>query len=83
MGILSWILMGLIAGVLGKFLMPGRDPSGWIITIVLGILGAVVGGFVGSQLGLGSVQGFDIRSLALAIGGTVAVLAVYRLVKRS
>ncbi|MCO6459628.1 MAG: GlsB/YeaQ/YmgE family stress response membrane protein [Pirellulaceae bacterium] len=82
MGILSWILMGLIAGVLGKFLMPGRDPSGWIITIVLGILGAVVGGFVGSQLGLGSVQGFDIRSLALAIGGTVAVLAIYRLVKR-
>ena len=55
MGILSWILLGLIAGALAKFIMPGRDPGGLIVTILIGIAGAIVGGFLGSFIGLGRV----------------------------
>lgn len=82
MGILSWIVLGLIAGALGKFFMPGKDPSGWIVTILLGVAGAVVGGFVGAQLGFGTVQGFDVRSLVLAVVGTMLVLLGYRLIAK-
>lgn len=77
MGILSWIVLGLLAGVVAKWIMPGQQPGGIVATIVLGILGAVVGGFLGTQLGLGDVQGFDLRSLALAIGGGVVVLFLF------
>lgn len=80
MGILSWIIFGLIAGALAKWIMPGNDPGGCIVTILLGIVGASVGGFIGTQLGLGTVQGFDIRSFFIAIVGAVVVLAVYRAV---
>jgi len=82
MGILSWIIMGLIVGVLAKFIMPGKDPGGIIITILLGIAGALVGGFIGSFLGLGSITGFNVGSFLLAIGGTALLLLVYRLVKK-
>ena len=68
MGILSWILMGLIVGVIAKVVMPGPDPGGIFITILLGIGGAFVGGYVGSFLGLGSVTGFNLGSLLLAVG---------------
>lgn len=78
MGILSWILFGLIAGALAKMLMPGNDPGGCLVTIVLGILGSVVGGFIGTALGFGTVRGFDLRSLAIAILGTIVLLVVYR-----
>jgi uncharacterized membrane protein YeaQ/YmgE (transglycosylase-associated protein family) len=78
MGILSWILMGLIVGALAKWIMPGRDPGGIIITILLGIAGAFVGGFIGSALGLGSVTGFNIGSLALAVGGALLLLWGHR-----
>ncbi len=81
MGIITWIIFGLIAGALAKFIMPGRDPGGIIITIVLGIAGAVVGGFIGTQLGLGNVTGFDIRSFLIAVGGAIVLLAVYRALK--
>ena len=81
MGILSWIIMGLIVGVLAKWIMPGRDPGGFVITIVLGIAGAFVGGFVGTQLGLGAVTGFNLGSFVLAIGGAVLLLIIYRLVR--
>lgn len=63
MGILAWIVLGLIAGLLAKLLMPGRDPGGIIITILLGIGGALVGGFLGTQLGFGGLSGFDLRSM--------------------
>ena len=69
MGILAWIVFGLIAGAIAKLLMPGRDPGGFIITILLGIVGAVVGGFIGNAIGLGSVTGFDIRSFIVAVLG--------------
>jgi uncharacterized membrane protein YeaQ/YmgE (transglycosylase-associated protein family) len=82
MGILSWIVMGLIVGVLAKFIMPGKDPGGIIITILIGIGGAFVGGFIGSHLGLGTVTGFNVGSLLLATGGAVLLLILYRFIKR-
>jgi len=82
MGIFAWIVLGLIAGVLAKFIMPGRDPGGIIITILLGIGGAVVGGFIGTQLGFGDISGLDLRSLAIAVGGGVLLLFVYRVLRR-
>jgi uncharacterized membrane protein YeaQ/YmgE (transglycosylase-associated protein family) len=82
MGILSWIVMGLIVGVLAKFIMPGKDPGGLIVTILIGIAGAFVGGFVGSFLGLGTVTGFNIGSLLLAIGGGIILLGAYRMIKK-
>ena len=82
MGILSWIVMGLVVGLLGKLIMPGKDPGGIMITVLLGIAGAFVGGFIGSRLGLGSVTGFNLGSLLLAIGGAVLLLILYRLIKK-
>ncbi len=82
MGILSWIVFGLIAGALAKWIMPGDDPGGVLVTIVIGVAGAFVGGYVGTMLGLGTVEGFDIRSFFVAIGGAVLVLAGYRAVKK-
>jgi uncharacterized membrane protein YeaQ/YmgE (transglycosylase-associated protein family) len=82
MGILSWIVMGLIVGVLAKFFMPGKDPGGFIVTTLIGIAGAFVGGYIGSFLGLGAVTGFTLGSLLLAIGGAIILLILYRVVKR-
>ena len=81
---LYWTLMGLLAGALAKFLVPGRDPSGCIVTVALGIIGAWFGGFVGSALGWGSVTSgrFDARSVGLATAGAVVVLLLGRLVRR-
>jgi uncharacterized membrane protein YeaQ/YmgE (transglycosylase-associated protein family) len=81
---LRWIVLGLVAGGLAKYLMPGRDPSGCIVTTTLGILGAFIGGLIGTQLGLGKVTGgpLDLWSLALATLGAVVILAVGRVVKR-
>lgn len=81
MGILSWIVFGLIAGLVAKFLMPGKDPGGIIVTTLLGIAGALVGGFISTQLGYGSLSGFDLRSLAIAIGGSLLLLGLYRIIK--
>lgn len=82
MGIITWIVMGLIVGVLAKFIMPGKDPGGLIVTILLGIAGAFVGGYIGSLLGLGAVSGFNVVSLLLAIGGAVLLLILYRMIKK-
>ena len=82
MGILAWIVLGLVAGVLARFIMPGRAPMGLMGTIILGIIGAVVGGFIGTQLGWGNVYGFDLRSLLLAVGGGVVVLFIVGLIRK-
>jgi uncharacterized membrane protein YeaQ/YmgE (transglycosylase-associated protein family) len=82
MGILSWIVMGLIIGLLAKFIMPGKDPGGIIITILLGVAGAFVGGFIGSFFGLGSITGFNVGSFLLAVGGAVLLLLLYRFIKK-
>jgi uncharacterized membrane protein YeaQ/YmgE (transglycosylase-associated protein family) len=82
MGILSWIVFGLIAGAVAKLIMPGKDPGGWFVTILIGIAGAIVGGIIGSIVGFGGVTGFDLRSFLIAIAGSLLLLYGYRLVKR-
>ena len=83
MGILVWIVFGLIAGALAKFIMPGRDPGGFIVTTIIGIVGAVIGGFIGVRLGFGDVTGFDVRSFVIAIAGALILLFGYRLLKKA
>ena len=78
MGFISWIVLGLIVGVLAKWIMPGKDSGGMIVTIILGVVGALVGGYIGTALGLGSVGGFDIRSIAIATGGALLLLFIGR-----
>lgn len=81
---LYWILLGLVAGTLAKFLVPGRDPSGCIITILLGIVGAFIGGYAGTRFGWGAVNAgsFDIRSVGLATLGAIVLLLLGRLIRR-
>jgi uncharacterized membrane protein YeaQ/YmgE (transglycosylase-associated protein family) len=95
--LLAYILFGLIAGIIAKVLVPGRDPGGLIVTTLIGIAGAIIGGAVGNYLGYGSVSGFDLqnlnfstfdlhhidlRSLAIAVGGAILLLVGYRLLRR-
>ena len=83
MGILAWIFLGLVAGVLAKFIMPGQQGGGIIVTIVLGVVGALIGGFLGTHVfGFGEISGFDLRSIAIAVGGAILVLLLYGLVAR-
>ena len=82
MGFISWIIMGLIVGVLAKLIMPGKDPGGLFITIGIGIAGAFVGGFIGSKLGFGAVTGINIGSILIATGGAILLLAIYRAIKK-
>jgi uncharacterized membrane protein YeaQ/YmgE (transglycosylase-associated protein family) len=77
---LSWIILGAIAGAIGKLIMPGNDPGGFIITILLGIAGALVGGFIASALGFGGVNGINIWSIVIAVLGAILLLFIYRLV---
>ena len=81
MGILSWIIFGLIAGSLAKWIMPGRDPGGILVTIVLGVAGAIIGGLIASVLGLGTVTGFNLWSFLVAVGGALLLLFGYRQLK--
>ena len=81
MGILAWIAMGLIVGVLAKWIMPGDDPGGIFVTILIGVAGALLGGFLSSAIGLGTVTGFNVPSLAIAVGGSLLLLFGYRRLK--
>jgi uncharacterized membrane protein YeaQ/YmgE (transglycosylase-associated protein family) len=83
MGILSWIIFGLIAGFLARWIMPGRDGGGLILTTLLGIAGAFVGGWVGVRLGFGDISGFNLGSMLTAVIGALFLLFVYRLISRS
>ena len=78
MGIFSWILLGLIAGALAKWVMPGKDPGGFIVTTLIGIAGAFVGGFIGSFFGHGGVADFSIASIMTAMVGALVLLFLYR-----
>jgi uncharacterized membrane protein YeaQ/YmgE (transglycosylase-associated protein family) len=82
MGIISWIILGLIVGIIAKLIMPGKDPGGFIITILIGIAGAFVGGYVSSLVGFGSFTGFNIKSIIIATGGAILLLGGYRFLKR-
>jgi uncharacterized membrane protein YeaQ/YmgE (transglycosylase-associated protein family) len=80
MGILSWILFGLVVGVIAKLLMPGRDPGGFIVTILLGIAGALIGGFIGRAMGL--YQTNEGAGWLMSILGAIVLLALYRMMVR-
>ena len=76
-GIIGWIVFGLIVGVLAKLVMPGKDPGGIIVTMILGIVGALVGGFLGRALGLYGPQ--DAAGFIMSTIGAIVVLAIYRM----
>jgi uncharacterized membrane protein YeaQ/YmgE (transglycosylase-associated protein family) len=79
MGILGWIILGLLAGAIAKAIMPGDDPGGFIVTTIIGIVGAIVGGLIASALGIGDIdEFFDLGTWLLAIGGSLLVLLAYR-----
>ena len=80
MGILSWILFGLVVGIIAKLLMPGRDPGGFIVTILLGIAGALLGGFIGRAMGLYGEN--DAAGWIVSILGAILLLALYRMMVR-
>ena len=82
MGILTWIIFGLIAGAIAKLIMPGNQNMGWLLTIILGIVGAFVGGWIGSMLGWGTVEDFDIKGILLAVVGALIVLWIYGMATR-
>ena len=82
MGLLSWVVFGLVTGALARFFVPGSGVYGLVVTAVLGVVGALVGGFIGAQLGIGGIDGFDLRSIAIAVGGSVILLLGYRAVGR-
>lgn len=83
MGIIGWIILGLAAGAIAKAILPGTQGGGWLITLVLGVVGALLGGFLGSAIfGRGLAEFFDIWTWLLAIGGSIIVLLIYGLVTR-
>ena len=83
MGILAWIVVGLVAGILAKIAMPGPDPGGVILTIAIGIVGALIGGFVVENLlGGPGVSGINLTSILVATLGAIVLLVVYRLITR-
>ena len=80
MGIIGWIILGLLAGAIAKFLLPGDDPGGIIVTMLIGIAGALLGGFIASGLGVGELGNFfDIGTWLIAIGGSLVLLILFRL----
>jgi uncharacterized membrane protein YeaQ/YmgE (transglycosylase-associated protein family) len=81
MSLLAWIVLGLVAGLIAKALVPGRDPGGCIITIVIGIVGALLGGWLSTLLGFGGLAGsLDLRNLIIAVLGSIVLLVIWRLV---
>jgi uncharacterized membrane protein YeaQ/YmgE (transglycosylase-associated protein family) len=81
MGILGWIVLGLLAGAIAKAILPGDDPGGIIVTMLIGIAGAIVGGLIASALDIGDLdEFFDIGTWLIAIAGSILLLLVYRTV---
>ncbi len=80
MGILTWILFGLVVGIIAKLLMPGRDPGGFIVTILLGIAGALLGGFLGRAMGLYGAN--ESAGWIISILGAILLLVLYRVMVR-
>jgi uncharacterized membrane protein YeaQ/YmgE (transglycosylase-associated protein family) len=78
MNFISWILLGLVAGIFAKWIMPGPDGGGVIVTILLGVAGAFVGGYLGSFIGIGSVGGLGVTSILTATAGALLLLFLYR-----
>ena len=82
MGILAWIVLGLIAGAIAKALMPGKDPGGIIVTMLIGIVGAFIGGFLGNLITGRGVDGLSLWSILLAVVGALVLLWIYRMTTR-
>jgi uncharacterized membrane protein YeaQ/YmgE (transglycosylase-associated protein family) len=83
MGIIAWIVLGLLAGAVAKAILPGDDPGGVIVTMVIGIIGAVIGGLIGEWVGFGGLGSFfDLRTWVLAVAGSVLLLLLVRLAAR-
>ncbi len=82
MGIISWILVGLIAGLLAKWIMPGAGPGGFIVTVLIGMAGASIGGFIVGILGGSGATGFNVWSILVATLGAIILLFLYGLVTR-
>ncbi|MCY7325503.1 MAG: GlsB/YeaQ/YmgE family stress response membrane protein [Microbacteriaceae bacterium] len=83
MGIIGWIILGLLAGAIAKAILPGNQGGGWLITLVLGVVGALLGGFIGSALFNAPLEDFfSIQTWLLAIGGAILVLLIFGLVTR-
>lgn len=83
MGIIGWIILGLLAGAIAKAILPGNQGGGWLITLVLGVVGALLGGFIGSALFNAPLEDFfSIQTWLLAIGGSILVLLIWGLVTR-
>lgn len=78
--VIAWIVLGLIAGAIAKLIMPGKDPGGIIVTILLGIVGALLGGWLASLVGAGTGGTLSISSIIAAIVGALILLAIYRVV---
>jgi uncharacterized membrane protein YeaQ/YmgE (transglycosylase-associated protein family) len=81
MGILAWVIFGLIAGIIAKVIMPGKDPGGFILTVIIGIAGALIGGYISTLFGFGDISGFDIRSFIIAVLGALLLLFIYHRVR--
>lgn len=80
MGFLAFLLLGLIAGAIAKLILPGKQGGGWLITLLLGVVGALLGGLIGTLIGRPMDQFFDIWTWLLAIGGSIIVLLIYGLI---
>ena len=83
MGILAWVVLGLIAGAIAKAIMPGKDPGGILVTMLIGVVGAFLGGFLGSLITGTGLTGFSLWSIVLAIVGALLLLWIYRMTTRS
>jgi uncharacterized membrane protein YeaQ/YmgE (transglycosylase-associated protein family) len=82
MSIFYWLALGVVGGFIAKVITPGSGPAGWVMTILIGVAGAFVGGFIASHLGFGTPSGLDIRSLAIATAGSALLLFIYRRARR-
>jgi uncharacterized membrane protein YeaQ/YmgE (transglycosylase-associated protein family) len=82
MGILALLVLGLLAGLVAKLILPGHDPGGLILTMVIGVVGAFVGGLLASALGFGGLSGFDFRTFVIAVIGSILLLLIWRAVDR-
>lgn len=82
MGILAWIVLGLLAGAIAKAIMPGRDPGGMLVTMLIGVVGAFLGGFLGNLITGSGLNGFTLWSLLLAVVGALVLLWIYRMTTR-
>ncbi len=80
---LVWAVLGLAIGAVAKWIMPGSDPGGFVVTALLGIAGALIGGYLAGAVGLGSYTGFSVSGLLIAVLGAILLLGGYRLIRRS